>query len=106
ATITIPHESRFGFHGDPPNGGRITMAIVTDRQVRCLRTLLKSGKPLKVAAMRVDMDRKTARKYRDLAMAVSGSSVSGSDFVFGFSSASRNQDQSLTPRAYSPWPTG
>ena len=43
------------------------MAIVTDRQVRCLRTLLKSGKPLKVAAMRVDMDRKTARKYRDLA---------------------------------------
>ena len=43
------------------------MAIVTDRQVRCLRTLLKSGKPLKVAAMRVDMDRKTAREYRNLA---------------------------------------
>ena len=29
--------------------------------------MLKSGKPLKIAAMRVDMDRKTARKYRDLA---------------------------------------
>jgi Mu transposase, C-terminal domain len=43
------------------------MAIVTDRQIRCLRALLLSGKPLKVAAMRVDMDRKTARKYRDLA---------------------------------------
>ena len=43
------------------------MAIVTDRQIRCLRALLVSGKPLKVVAMRVDMDRKTARKYRDLA---------------------------------------
>ena len=43
------------------------MAIVTDRQVGCLHALLKSGKPLLVAAMRVDMDRKTARKYRDQA---------------------------------------
>jgi Mu transposase-like protein len=43
------------------------MAIVTDRQVRRLHALLKSGKPLLVAAMRVDMDRKTARKYRDQA---------------------------------------
>ena len=41
------------------------MASVTDRQVRRLHALLKSGKPLLVAAMRVDMDRKTARKYRD-----------------------------------------
>jgi Integrase core domain len=49
------------------NGGRITMAIVTDRQVKRLQALLKSGKPLLVAAMRVDMDRKTARKYRDQA---------------------------------------
>jgi hypothetical protein len=43
------------------------MAIVTDRQIRRLHALLKSGKPLLVAAMRVDMDRKTARKYRDQA---------------------------------------
>jgi hypothetical protein len=43
------------------------MAIVTDRQVRRLHALLKSGKPLLVAAMRADMDRKTARKYRDQA---------------------------------------
>jgi hypothetical protein len=43
------------------------MAIVTDRQVRRLHALLKSGKPLLVAAMRVDMDRNTARKYRDQA---------------------------------------
>jgi hypothetical protein len=43
------------------------MAIVTDRQVRRLHAFLKSGKPLLVAAMRVDMDRKTARKYRDQA---------------------------------------
>src|SRR5271156_3154611 len=49
------------------NGGRITMAIVTDRQVKCLHALLKSGKPLLVAALRVDMDRKTAQKYRDQA---------------------------------------
>jgi Mu transposase, C-terminal domain len=41
------------------------MAIVTDRQVRRLHALLRSRKPLLVAAMRVDMDRKTARKYRD-----------------------------------------
>ena len=43
------------------------MAIVTDRQVRRLHALLKTGKPLLVAAMRTDMDRKTARKYRDQA---------------------------------------
>jgi hypothetical protein len=43
------------------------MARVTDRQVRRLQALLKAGKPLLVAAMRVDMDRKTARKYRDQA---------------------------------------
>jgi hypothetical protein len=43
------------------------MGIVTDRQVKRLQALLKSGKPLLVAAMRVDMDRKTARKYRDQA---------------------------------------
>lgn len=43
------------------------MAMVTDRQVRRLHALLKSGKPLLVAAMRTDMDRKTARKYRDQA---------------------------------------
>jgi hypothetical protein len=43
------------------------MAIVTDRQVRCLRTLLRSNVPLVLAAMKVGMDRKTARKYRDQA---------------------------------------
>src|ERR1700752_2579677 len=43
------------------------MAIVTDRQVKCLLALLKSGKSLCVAALRVNMDRKTARKYRDQA---------------------------------------
>ncbi len=43
------------------------MAKVTDRQVRRLQALLKAGKPLLVAAMRADMDRKTARKYREQA---------------------------------------
>ena len=43
------------------------MPIVTDRQVRRLHALLKSGRPLSVAAMRVDMDRKTAPNYRDQA---------------------------------------
>ena len=40
------------------------MSFSTDRQVRCLRALLKTGTSLKAAAMRVDMDEKTARKYR------------------------------------------
>jgi hypothetical protein len=43
------------------------MAIVTDRQVRRLHGFLQSGMPLMLAAMKVDMDRKTARKYRDQA---------------------------------------
>jgi Integrase core domain len=43
------------------------MARVTDRQVQGLRSWLASGKPLRVAAMRTNMDEKTARKYRDLA---------------------------------------
>ena len=43
------------------------MSVTTDRQVRNLRKLLKMGKSLKDAAMRVDMDEKTARKYRDVA---------------------------------------
>ena len=43
------------------------MAIFTDRQVRRLHTLLRSEVPLVLAAMKVDMDRKTARKYRDQA---------------------------------------
>ena len=42
------------------------MSKVTDRQVRGLRALLMEGKPLKAAALRTDMDEKTARKYRDL----------------------------------------
>ena len=40
------------------------MSVITDRQVGCLHKLLKVGKSLKVAAMRADMDEKTARKYR------------------------------------------
>src|SRR5262245_57596187 len=44
--------------------GRITMGVITDRQVRILRHWLKAGKPLKAAAMRANMDEKTARKYR------------------------------------------
>ena len=43
------------------------MSVSTDRQVRRLRELLKIGKSLKVAAMRADMDEKTARKYRESA---------------------------------------
>jgi hypothetical protein len=43
------------------------MSKVTDRQVRRLRALLAQGKSVKAAALRVDMDEKTARKYRDLA---------------------------------------
>jgi len=42
------------------------MATVTDRQVRLLRKFLGESKPLKAAALRADMDEKTARKYRDL----------------------------------------
>ncbi len=42
------------------------MGMVTDRQVRRLRMLLMDGKSLKAAALRTDMDEKTARKYRDL----------------------------------------
>jgi transposase len=42
------------------------MGKVTDRQVRRLHALLMEGKPLKIAALRTDMDEKTARKYRDL----------------------------------------
>ena len=38
---------------------------VTDRQVRRLHALLRAGKPLWVAAMRADMDRKMTRKYQD-----------------------------------------
>jgi hypothetical protein len=45
---------------------RLIMSKVTDRQVRRLRALLRDGKPLKAAALRADMDEKTARKYRDL----------------------------------------
>lgn len=41
------------------------MSLSTDRQVRRLRALLKSGKSLKAASMRADMDEKTARKYRE-----------------------------------------
>jgi hypothetical protein len=38
--------------------------MVTDKQVRKLRRLLLAGKTLAAAAMRTDMDDKTARKYR------------------------------------------
>jgi transposase len=42
------------------------MSMVTDRQVRQMRALVMAGKSLKAAALRTDMDEKTARKYRDL----------------------------------------
>src|SRR5271170_2099126 len=42
------------------------MGMVTDRQVRRLRMFLMAGKSVKAAALRADMDEKTARKYRDL----------------------------------------
>jgi hypothetical protein len=42
------------------------MGVITDRQVANLRSLLKAGKSLKIAAMRTGMDEKTARKYRDV----------------------------------------
>jgi hypothetical protein len=42
------------------------MSLVTDRQVYRLRALLTTGKSLSTAALRTDMDEKTARKYRDL----------------------------------------
>ena len=42
------------------------MGKVTDRQVRRMRTLLMAGKPLNAAALRTDMDEKTARKYREV----------------------------------------
>ena len=38
--------------------------MVTDAQVRKLRQLLGEGNPLYLAALKVDMDAKTARKYR------------------------------------------
>jgi len=40
------------------------MSFSTDRQVRQLRASLMTGTSLKAAAMRADMDEKTARKYR------------------------------------------
>ena len=42
------------------------MSFSTDQQVRRLSALLKTGKSLKAAAMRADMDEKTARKYREV----------------------------------------
>ena len=38
---------------------------VTDAQVKELRLRLHQGASLKMAAMKVDMDRKSARKYRE-----------------------------------------
>lgn len=39
--------------------------MITDKQVKKLRKLLAGGMPLYRAAMKTDMDEKTARKYRD-----------------------------------------
>ncbi len=41
------------------------MARVTDAQVKELRQRIQKGSSLKKAAMRTDMDRKSARKYRE-----------------------------------------
>ena len=43
------------------------MGVITDRQVRNLRNWLKAGKSLKAAAMKANMDEKTARKYHTAA---------------------------------------
>jgi transposase len=43
-----------------------TIRRVTDAQVKELRKWLQQGAPLSKAAMKSDMDRKSARKYRDL----------------------------------------
>ena len=40
--------------------------MVTDRQVRKLMKLMRSGEALIKAAMKAGMDEKTARRYRDL----------------------------------------
>ena len=42
--------------------------MITDNQVRKLKKYLSRGKSLGDAAIRADMDEKTARKYRDLDM--------------------------------------
>ena len=42
------------------------MGKVTDRHVWRLRKFLMAGKLLKDAALRADIDKKTARKYREL----------------------------------------
>src|SRR5438045_3132104 len=39
--------------------------MVSDRQVRKLMTLVSAGTPLVTAALKTDMDEKTARRYRD-----------------------------------------
>jgi len=46
--------------------------MVTDSQVRLLMKLIQDEPSLKVAAAKAGMDEKTARKYRDLVMAVRG----------------------------------
>ncbi len=38
--------------------------MATDTQIIRLRQLLSEGKPLSLAALKVGMDAKTARKYR------------------------------------------
>ena len=58
--------TRVDFYGHPPKRKEDHHGSVTDRQVRRLRMFLKAGKSLKAAALRSDMDEKTARKYRDL----------------------------------------
>ena len=41
-----------------------TLCRVTDAQVKALRRLLQEGASLRRAALKTDMDRKSARKYR------------------------------------------
>ena len=45
------------------------MGKITDAQVRELRRWLRRGKSLKMAGLKAGLDRKTARKYREGAMA-------------------------------------
>src|SRR5579859_854408 len=63
ATLRIP-DLRANVHHREPLIRRL--AMITNQQVRKLRQLDRQGLPKEVAALRVGMDAKTARKYRRL----------------------------------------
>src|SRR5580692_11177026 len=63
ATIRIPDLRANVHHREPPTR---RFAMITNQQVRKLRQLDGQGIAKEVAALRVGMDAKTARKYRRL----------------------------------------